>query len=56
MDAPTPGNFSAPTPGVGYGGYGGGYGATPAAAPTPGAWGGAPETPAPSGEDPQYDE
>ena len=64
MDAPTPGNFSAPTPGDtsaqnpsrGYGGYG----ATPAAAPTPGAWaetpwGGAPETPAPSGEDPQYD-
>jgi transcription elongation factor SPT5 len=56
MDAPTPGNFSAPTPGVGYGGYGGGYGATPVAAATPGAWGGAPETPAPSGEDPQYDE
>lgn len=68
MDAPTPGNFSAPTPGDtsannpprGYGGYGGGYGATPAAAPTPGAWaetpwGGAPETPAPSGEDPQYE-
>ncbi|KAF2709611.1 hypothetical protein K504DRAFT_406959 [Pleomassaria siparia CBS 279.74] len=68
MDAPTPGNYAAPTPGDtsaqnptrNYGGYGGGYGATPAAAPTPGAWaetpwGGAPETPAPSGEDPQYD-
>ncbi|KAF2867827.1 transcription initiation protein-like protein spt5 [Massariosphaeria phaeospora] len=67
MDAPTPGNFSAPTPGDtsaqhptprGYGSYG----ATPAAAPTPGAWadtpwGGAPETPAPSGldDDPRYD-
>ncbi|KAF2265294.1 transcription elongation factor Spt5 [Lojkania enalia] len=72
MDAPTPGgNYDAPTPGNstthhptprGYGGYGGGYGATPAAAPTPGAWaetpwGGGPETPAPSGmdEDPRYE-
>jgi transcription elongation factor SPT5 len=48
MDAPTPGNFSAPTPGdTGYK-----FGATPAAAPTPGAW--EPATPAPSGEDPGY--
>jgi transcription elongation factor SPT5 len=61
MDAPTPGNFTASTPGDtaqhptprGYGAYGSGYGATPAAAPTPGAWAeaptpwtGAPETPA----------
>ncbi|ORY19702.1 hypothetical protein BCR34DRAFT_595165 [Clohesyomyces aquaticus] len=71
VDAPTPGNYSAPTPGDtaahptprGYGAYGGGYGATPAAAPTPGAWAaetpyaGGPETPAPGAydEDPRYD-
>ncbi|KAF2501040.1 transcription elongation factor Spt5 [Lophium mytilinum] len=72
MDAPTPG-FSAPTPGDtahhptprGYGGYGGGYGATPAAAPTPGAptpgawqpetpWNN-PETPAAGDDEPRYE-
>lgn len=39
LDAPTPGNYTAPTPGDYY--------TTPAAAPTPGAWGG--------DEDPRYD-
>ena len=46
MDAPTPGNYAAPTPGDTSGGR---YGL---AAPTPGAWDAA--TPAPSG-DPGYD-